>query len=77
MRFGDQRGRFQNHACKRCGPDEGRHIGCHATCERYLTERERIQGERTEFYEAMRKDSEQGSRQREAIKQALRKRKRG
>ena len=74
MGFGEHSGRFQNHACRGCGPEDGRRIGCHAVCERYLTERERIRREQTEVYEAKRKESAQASRQRDAIKQAMRKR---
>lgn len=67
MGFVTYRERFQNHACEGCGPDEGRSEGCHATCEKYLTERARILQEKKALSKARREEMQQVYRQRDAI----------
>ena len=42
--------RQSNSTCKGC---EDRHVGCHATCERYKADRERREAERQEAFSRM------------------------
>ena len=66
MGYNAYRERFQNHTCEGCGPEEGRHVGCHATCERYLTEQARIQQEKAELHKDKSAEMQQLYRQRDA-----------